>query len=390
MKCLKCGAYVYSSDKFCRSCGATLNKETCKYGDNISNSVYDKTSCHEKQYNYSYEYSNKQEPKYNMSATNADQYDYSSKYSFDYSKFDYANRPNDSGGDDKYLKAYVEPNYEAIKKAKFSIPTLIFGPWYLLYRKLWGYALAIIIVSIAATILLSSDLADAVNAIINIALAFKFQSIYLKKAEEHVENIKQQNLDKSTSELLEVCKKKGGTSLAAPIVMSVVALFIIFVIAGIYAADEIISEISEESEVVEEVESGLTYTVPTGFTLTYENGDYKRYSYTTTDSHLCSLTIDKAALLSIYTDEAAYLERHVITTDENTSLSAVTPITFNGTEWKYMHLETTTRSETQYALKTTNEIYVIKTYDYKTNNVTNSECNTKYSEFLNTLKLETN
>ena len=41
MKCLKCKANIYSSDKFCRNCGATLNNDTCQYGDNIPNSSYD-------------------------------------------------------------------------------------------------------------------------------------------------------------------------------------------------------------------------------------------------------------------------------------------------------------------------------------------------------------
>ena len=53
MKCLKCGAYVYSSDKFCRSCGTTLTQDSCQYGANIENSKYDASSCHTKQYDYS-------------------------------------------------------------------------------------------------------------------------------------------------------------------------------------------------------------------------------------------------------------------------------------------------------------------------------------------------
>ena len=106
MKCLKCGAYVYSSDKFCRSCGATLNSETCQYGDNISNSKYDSSSCHEQQYKYSYEYSNQTKPTYNMAATHQEQFNYSATYSYDQSKYDYAYSPNDSG-DGKYIKAYI-------------------------------------------------------------------------------------------------------------------------------------------------------------------------------------------------------------------------------------------------------------------------------------------
>ena len=232
MKCLKCGSYVYSSDKFCRGCGATVNSETCKYGDNIENSKYDSSSCHEKQYTYSYEYSNKTKPTYNLNSTHQDQYSYSANFSFDPSKYDYAYSPNDSG-DDKYIKAYIGNKYETIKKMKFSLPALILGPWYLIYRKVWGYAIAAIIISLAAEFLLETELADVINIIINIYFACKFKEIYMKQAEDQVESIKQQNLDKSTSELLDVCRKQGGASTKGISIIIIIGIFSVIAI-GMY------------------------------------------------------------------------------------------------------------------------------------------------------------
>lgn len=388
MKCLKCGAYVYSSDKFCRSCGTTLTEENCQYGDNISNSKYDSTSCHGKQYDYSNTYSHTKkdsDTKYTQS------YEYDDKYTIDQSKYAYA-MTTDSGGDDKYVKAYIGQNYQSIKKMKFSFPALIFGPWYLLYRKVWGYAIAIIIISIAAQFLLTSDLKDFVNIIMNIFVACKFQSIYMKQAEDKVEQIKQQNLDKTTNELLDICRKKGGTSTKAPAIIIISALILIPIIAMYaYTNDTVDVENENNNEIVEEVEeenNAFTYTLPQGFVKAYGSGFYNRFEYQVNNSIKCNLTVDKTTLIRNYPDEKTYLEKKMnIVANTTNQPIPVMSLNLNGKNWKYMNIETPQRSETMYAYKTDKEIYVIKTYDYKINNQTNTICKTKYNEFLNSVKI---
>ena len=388
MKCLKCGAYVYSSDKFCRSCGTTLTEENCQYGDNISNSKYDSTSCHGKQYDYSNTYSHTKkdsDTKYTQS------YEYDDKYTIDQSKYSYA-MTTDSGGDDKYVKAYIGQNYQSIKRMKFSFPALIFGPWYLLYRKVWGYAIAIIIISIAAQFLLTSDLKDFVNIIMNIFVACKFQSIYMKQAEDKVEQIKQQNLDKTTNELLDICRKKGGTSTKAPAIIIISSLILIPIIAMyVYTNDTVDVENENNNEVVEEVEeenNDFTYNLPQGFIKAYGSGFYNRFEYQVNNSIKCNLTVDKTTLIRNYPDEKTYLEKKMnIVANTTNQPIPVMSLNLNGKNWKYMNIETPQRSETMYAYKTDKEIYVIKTYDYKINNQTNTICKTKYNEFLNSVKI---
>lgn len=388
MKCLKCGAYVYSSDKFCRSCGTTLTEENCQYGDNISNSKYDSTSCHGKQYDYSNTYSH---TKKDSNTKYTQSYEYDDKYTIDQSKYAYA-MTTDSGGDDKYVKAYIGQNYQSIKKMKFSFPALIFGPWYLLYRKVWGYAIAIIIISIAAQFLLTSDLKDFVNIIMNIFVACKFQSIYMKQAEDKVEQIKQQNLDKTTNELLDICRKKGGTSTKAPAIIIISALILIPIIAMyVYTNDTVDVENENNNEIVEKVEeenNEFTYTLPQGFIKAYGSGFYNRFEYQVNNSIKCNLTVDKTTLIRNYPDEKTYLEKKMnIVANTTNQPIPVMSLNLNGKNWKYMNIETPQRSETMYAYKTDKEIYVIKTYDYKINNQTNTICKTKYNEFLNSVKI---
>ena len=376
MKCIKCGAYVYSSDKFCRSCGVTLNQDTCEYGDNISNSKYDSTSCHYKQYNYSYEYSNKEKPKYDMNATHEDQYSYSSSYSYDYSNYNYFNTPNDSG-EDKYIKAYIGPNFDKIKKMKFSFPALIFGPWYLLYRKVWGYAIAAIIISLAATMLLEADTADIVSLIINIFLALKFQSIYMKQAEDHVENIKQQNLDKSTTELLNVCKKKGGTSTKGAVVAVFGIIAAYFVLVTLLIADGGFEELdsADPSNTVNTVEQAkieqlgkLTYTLPDEFQVMYSSENARIYSYSN-----CNFRIEKHQPYGIHAEEDTYLN--------TISTEATHTINLNGRFWKYKQFNPSNFYQTVYAHKYQDALYII-TLD----NVNYYSCSKQYDNILPSIK----
>ena len=377
MKCLKCGSYVYSSDKFCRGCGTTLNSDTCQYGDNITNSVYDSSSCHEKQYTYSYEYSNKTKPTYDMNATHQEQYTYSANFSYDPSKYDYAYSPNDSG-DDKYIKAYIGNHYNSIKKMKFSLPALIFGPWYLIYRKVWGYAIAAIIISLAAEILLETDFADAINIIINIYFAFKFKEIYMKQAEDQVESIKQQNLDKSTSELLDVCRKKGGASTKGIATIIIIGIFSIIAVGMYVGLTDVgttplpnTEKNPENSNLLGKV-GNLSYDIPTNFTGTYSSENYQRMDYSN-----CSITVEKQVPYGIYSDAENYL--NTLTTQS----SGIKSINYNGHVWKYKPSIQNNQYQNVYAYKYNETLYLITL-----NNTNYYSCNTYYNNWLPTLRFD--
>ena len=228
--------------------------------------------------------------------------------------------------------------------------------------------------------------------IMNIFVACKFQSIYMKQAEDKVEQIKQQNLDKTTNELLDICRKKGGTSTKAPAIIIISALILIPIIAMyVYTNDTVDVENENNNEIVEEVEeenNEFTYTLPQGFIKAYGSGFYNRFEYKVNNSIKCNLTVDKTTLIRNYPDEKTYLEKKMnIVANTTNQPIPVMSLNLNGKNWKYMNIETPQRSETMYAYKTDKEIYVIKTYDYKINNQTNTICKTKYNEFLNSVKI---
>lgn len=338
MKCTNCGTYINETDKFCKNCGEkNKNDHADQYSysksySNTTKSTYNTN--HEDQFNYSYNYSNQTKPNYNLNSNHEDQYNYNYKYSFDPSKYSYATTYTPSG-DDKYVKAYIGVNYEHIKNSKISFPALFFGAYYLLYRKVWNYALIYIIINAAAQLLLGDSLSTLTAIILNIYTAYKFKDIYLKKVDNHVERIKQENLDKTNEELINLCKKKGGVTIAAPIIGFFGIYIIIFLIAVIFFFLGFTNELptTETTDVKEEIveaPSSLSYTLPSDFTTNYESAKHKIFNYKDpTTSTYCYISIDLNTTTSLYTNEEDYLTKHMISNDTETTISEPAPVIYN-------------------------------------------------------------
>lgn len=375
MKCLKCDAYVYNSDKFCRNCGIALTDDNCKYGDNIENSEYDASSCHTKQYNYSYNYSHQNKDSKNY--TNNHQFD--DRFTINYENL------NDSGNEDKYVKAYVGPNYEHIKRDTISIPTIIFGPLYFLYRKLYKQGIIFLILTIIPDLFLKSNLATIVSLGIRIFYTLKFKDMYFKHAEEKVEKIKQENLDKTTNELFDICNKTGGTSLNFIKIIIAIAIVIIitFVILGIVTNNTY--QKNTEQYITHE-NSNIKYKIPLDFERTFDGNNYKTYQYSNNDV-ICNVTV--LNLTTTYSTAEEYINKTHTLHYRDQQETPVQEIVFNNNIWKYKKITSPTRTDTFYAKKdTSNDIYIVKTYDYHYNSQSNPECNIKYNEFLNTIEFE--
>lgn len=187
MNCQKCNKPIEINDKFCRNCGEPIKNE------------------HSDQFNYNYNYSNQTTPSYDMNANHQTQYTYSYNYNI-----------LETSEDDIYVQSYVGENYTRLKNTKFSIAAFFLGPTYLLYRKVWGYAFLYLVINIITTFILP-ELEILIELAINLFLGINFSKLYLKTARNNVEKIKNENLDKTTQQLIELCRKKGGTSIIAPI-----------------------------------------------------------------------------------------------------------------------------------------------------------------------------
>lgn len=348
MNCPKCGTILQTNAKFCRRCGANIqtdstntHAEQYQYNFNYSNKSQpkyniDSLAGHAEQYNYSYNYSNKEKTDYNTNQSHQEQYD----YNYIYSKFNYI--PTQTAGDEKYLEAFIGPSYNTIKNSKFSIGTFFFGIFYILYRKMYSLSFAYLVLTLASFFLLG-EYATLVNIIIRIIMAFKFNELYLAYAERKVEQIKQSNFDKTSLELLDECRKKGGVSLAKVITIIIIGTIIIpfiLLIIGFMLPEKYIKEenTSSDKETINEFSTpyqlnNLTYSKQTNLLPIIDQNNYKVYYYKS-DNATCNVSIKAINNDKNYTAYSYLVENNsynnIDTTVSNIFYYDAPNITWNG------------------------------------------------------------
>lgn len=140
----------------------------------------------------------------------------------DHSNFD--NNINNNVDEEKLVMSFIGNNYDKIISNKFSLPAFFFGGLYLYYRKMFLYGIIVMIIQIVMSLFNLGNY----TIIINIVLALTANKIYLYFVRGKVAKIKEtyQNKDE---DIVEVCKKKGGTSFG----MVIGGLFLNFILAVI-------------------------------------------------------------------------------------------------------------------------------------------------------------
>lgn len=118
--------------------------------------------------------------------------------------------------DEELVKAFIGNKYENIKNSSFSVPTILFGIFYLFYRKMYLYGFLMLLLGPFAFIGI-------------IIFAIKFKDIYMKFVNKKINKIKLNNFNKSYEEIKNICSKKGGTSLGMMFLCSFIVLLILII-----------------------------------------------------------------------------------------------------------------------------------------------------------------
>ncbi len=264
MFCPKCHTELDDDKKFCTRCGTNLQVKKSKYTqfstmrtfkrmaeldysknkkDNEETQELDNADhndTHNEQYNYNKKYSK-------IKKDNSDSHNIQYNYSKNYSKSnDYEENHNEQysyseeyskinniqvTSDEDYIESYVGRYYKYIKSQTISIYSLLFGEYYLLYRKMYTEGIIIIILNIIIACF-NVGLASLLTIIVRLFLAFKFKDIYLNKVEKKVNEIKIINSDKQSTELINIISKKSGTLDLGFLIF--IAIFISLFTAAIY------------------------------------------------------------------------------------------------------------------------------------------------------------
>lgn len=295
------------------------------------------------------------------------------------------NNNNSYLSDKLLIEAYVGKNYEKINNNKFSIPTLLFGFFYFLYRKLYLYTFFLFLLYIVTGILFY-DYIYIVNIIISILLAINFSNIYMSFVKQKINEIKIENKNKSNDELLEICKKRGGTS-AIPVVVVSLSIFIIvvFVISWFIFYDMYDEFESPDLEQNEITTTELKYEIPEDFIRSnYNSENFKVFNYTD-DNDYCSISI---SIHDSYFKQSAkdYLKSH-INSSEDDNVSDISSLEINDYNWEHVKIEDSYKQRNRLLTIFDKTIYDIEYTIYKDES---NYCSKQYEIFINSLNFGKN
>lgn len=330
MYCNRCGERFKESDKFCSRCGTPINNS-------------------QEQYNYGFN--------------------------------------STTITDDDLISAYIGNNYNDIKNSKFSIPTFFLGVYYFLYRKMWLYAILGFSISVICTVLsvvFNIWYVSLVTFIYIIFMALNVNNLYINIARKRVEKIKKNNPNKTNQELINECKKKGGTSVLGvilPIIIIFPILFIaFFIFIFVILMDEFDSKYDNKS-------SELRYQLPEVFKDNdnrYNSDTYSSYYYNDSfDS--CNISISNYTTFGNKTAEE-YLKEDV-TSNMNEEVSIVNTKNINNFEWKFVEVKGVFEKTYYYTSIFNNRVYKIK---YKITKDDSKLCSNGYETFINSLSFKLN
>ena len=224
MHCHNCNSQVNTNENFCRNCGAKINTTHQNQTSNMQSQTQYQTQ--------SQAYYQTQE---GISVSQR-----------------IANSMNrvEIDPEEELINAYIGEKANELKK-DFSWCTFLFGVFYPIYRKMWGFAIIWFIINLVATVIFPGS-----GTITRIIAAVIFKELYVKTVRKRVNKIKEQNPEKSHEDLLLICSKKGGTSILSVILFSIFSvIMIIAVIIIIFAI--LIATDYENQTVSQEVELPL-------------------------------------------------------------------------------------------------------------------------------------
>ncbi len=113
---------------------------------------------------------------------------------------------------DTLEKIYIGNNYVGIEDSKLSFSSLLFGPIYALYRKLYFIGIVWLFIIVLLLLNFSVYVVLFINLFLNIIMFFMFNSLYLKIVDKKINKIVDKHTNYTLEELKRLCAKNGRTS----------------------------------------------------------------------------------------------------------------------------------------------------------------------------------
>ena len=138
--------------------------------------------------------------------------------------------------DAQLIKSYIGKNHKKIITKNFSIPGLLFGPLYLIYRKLYIgipiYFISSLLVFFFTNNLVASIIVWILELILHIVIAVKFKKIYMNRAYDDCMKIEEKYGIRPDSEIVELCQEQGGKSFFIVLILIISLSAVSFALAN--------------------------------------------------------------------------------------------------------------------------------------------------------------
>lgn len=280
--------------------------------------------------------------------------------------------------EEDFVKSYVGNNYEKIVSNGFSFPTFFLNIYYTLYRKMWLYSLLWFLFNIIISIAFDKYTSILIVIFVNALLAVNFSKLYLQLVSKRVSKIKQNNSSMTNKEIMDLCKKKGGTSILAPILVLLIMLSLAILIIGVFFAVELFSDTEIQDNNM--TTNLLQYDLPSGFSNTNEySNNYQRFSYMSSTDY-CAINIK---MKKNYQNKSLddYFKSSIYSSLED-KVSDITSKKINGTDWSYVSISNNKSTKHYLATIKNRDIYEIEYSIYQDDT---KYCTNNYEKFINSL-----
>ena len=343
--CPKCGSSVKTNQIFCSSCGSRLFDNERNLIDHPNQIDNDTVSNNQQLY---------QEPQYNRLI-----------------------HQDNIATDEELVSEYIGRNAKYFSEEGFSFCTFFFGVIYVFYRQMNFLGFIWLVISFITTLFLPSFYKIS-PLIINLIMAIYFKKLYLRHCREKVKKIKNENLDKSKEELLDIMRRRGGTSISA--VLLILLIYGSVVYFAFSATIELLYKSMEKTAY--DMINDLNITIPEGFNETsYSTITYKAYEKAGDNLDNCLITIQISNQDNNNKDVKRFLDTG-ITRFKTDNYSGVQEQLINNNTWYYASLSNQNIEKYYYSINYNKKLYKIT---YTINSDVQGTCHSSLNQIVSSL-----
>ena len=122
---------------------------------------------------------------------------------------------------------YIGNNYVGIEESKLSFSSLLFGPIYALYRKIYLVGIVWLFIIVLLLLNFSVYVTLSINLVFNIIMFFMFNSLYLKIIDKKINKIVDKHPNYTLEELKRICAKNGRTSPVFIVIFTILGILLV-------------------------------------------------------------------------------------------------------------------------------------------------------------------